>query len=87
MSNRQERRNNRMSKRLLTLFGKDYTITWQGRRATLNPWSEGQIGPEVHVAFIGNDYVVKAPALQFHWQGSHLPTAAKQLKLLTMLGG
>ena len=87
MSNRQERRNNRMSKRLLTLFGQAYSIHWQGHTAHLTSYPEQEVGPRVEVSFIGNNYVVKAPALQFHWQGNHLPTAAKQLKLLTMLGG
>lgn len=87
MSNRQERRNSRMTKRLLNLFGKDYTITWQGHHASLNPWSEGQTGPSIHVSFIGNRYHVKATSLNFEWRGDHLPTAAKQLKLTQMLGG
>lgn len=87
MSNRQERRNSRMTKRLLNLFGKDYTITWQGHHASLNPWSEGQTGPGIHVSFIGNRYRVKVPSLNFEWHGDNLPTAAKQLKLMLMLGG
>ena len=87
MSNRQERRNSRMTKRLLNLFGKDYTITWQGHHASLNPWSEGQSGPGIHVSFIGNRYHVKVPSLNFEWHGDNLPTAAKQLKLMLMLGG
>ena len=83
MSNRQERRNRRMNQRLLNLFGKDYTISWQGHNASLKPWA----GPVIHVTFIGNRYHVKAPSLNFEWRGDHLPTAAKQLKLTQMLGG
>lgn len=87
MSNRQERRNSRMTKRLLNLFGKGYTITWNGHQASLNSWSEGQTARAVHVSFIGNRYHVKVPSLNFEWRGDHLPTAAKQLKLMLMLGG
>lgn len=86
MSNRQERRNRRMNQRLLNLFGKDYTISWQGHNASLKPWA----GPVIHVTFIGiigNRYHVKAPSLNFEWRGDHLPTAAKQLKLAVLLGG
>lgn len=87
MSNRQERRNRQMTNRLQTLFGKGYTITWQGRNATLYPWPEATVEPQIQVSFIGNRYHVKAPAFDFNWQGDHLPTAARQLKLTQMLGG